>query len=146
MTELELSRVDLDALAGPLEDQSYDMSWWIDADTGEIWPWGLDGQDERDDPDGRPGAHPIEPVSSQQAYGDMEDFVDTVDDARAADLLARAMVGRGAFRRFRDTVDEFPDLGPRWRSFEQVRRRRRAVGWRVGCGLVGVSAGVGCDA
>ena len=37
------------------------------------------------------------------------DFTERVRDPRAHDLLERAIEGRGAFRRFRGTLFEFPE-------------------------------------
>jgi predicted nucleotidyltransferase len=66
----------------------------------------------------------------------MEDFVACVRDRRARDLLARAISGRGAFRRFKDTLFEFPELREQWFGFHEARMLRRAVGFLVDEGLV----------
>ena len=52
-----------------------------------------------------------------------------LDDAEFADLLARAISGRGAFRRFKDTLSERPDLMTRWYAFANDRQRGRARRW-----------------
>ena len=44
----------------------------------------------------------------------MEGFIDDLDDPQFAGLLARAISGRGAFRRSKDTLAERPDLMTRW--------------------------------
>ncbi|MDQ4095965.1 MAG: hypothetical protein M3174_07165 [Actinomycetota bacterium] len=36
-TLLDLSAVDFDTLAMALEDHSYDGSWWLDPEAGEVW-------------------------------------------------------------------------------------------------------------
>lgn len=41
---------------------------------------------------------------SRDAYQDMEDFIDALDDDNLAERLAIAISGRGAFRRFRDVL------------------------------------------
>jgi hypothetical protein len=42
--------------------------------------------------------------------------------------LARAIQGRGAFRRFRDELhEEYPDLLAAWYAFRDTRATRRAV-------------------
>lgn len=89
-------------------------SWFIDADSGDIWHWSSDyDDDEAFDPEQRRDARRIEPLPSRVGYGDMEDFVESVDDPRAADLLARAIAGRGAFRRFKDVRVESGAFGQR---------------------------------
>lgn len=138
---LELSKVNLDDVATALDDHSFDGNWWIDAATGEVWYWGVDTEGDSDfDPDKRPNARPIEPLSSRVGYGDMEDFIARVADRRAAELLQRAIAGRGAFRRFKDTLFEFPDLRERWFRFRDTRVQRRAIEFLVDEGLVDQAA------
>jgi len=67
----------------------------------------------------------------------MADFAAGVSDDRAARRLARAIQGRGAFRRFKDELhEEHPELLPAWYEFRDVRARRRAVEWLVDRSLV----------
>lgn len=134
---LELSAVDLGALAEALEDHSDMLQWFIDTTTGEVVPW----SDDMDEPGpDEAGARYIDPIPSHEAYRDMQEFVGRVPDRRAGDLLARAIEGRGAFRRFKDTLFEFPELRDSWFAFHDVRMRRRAIEWLVDCGLVEDSA------
>jgi predicted nucleotidyltransferase len=134
---LELSEVDLGALAEALEDHSDDTSWYLEP-SGAVVPW----CDELDEPSpDQSGAYYIDPIPSLEAYRDMQDFVAQVPDRRAFDLLARAIEGRGAFRRFKDTLFEFPELRQSWFDFHDVRMRRRAIEWLVDVKLVDDSAG-----
>ena len=124
---LELSAVDLGALAEALEDHSDETSWYLEP-SGAVVPW----CDEMDEPSpDESGARYIDPIGSHEAYRDMQDFVSQVPDRRAFDLLARAIEGRGAFRRFKDTLFEFPELRQSWFEFHDVRMRRRAIEWLV---------------
>jgi predicted nucleotidyltransferase len=43
--------------------------------------------------------------------------------------LERAIEGRGAFRRFKDTLFEYPELREAWFAFRDARARRHAVEW-----------------
>lgn len=133
---LDLSVVDLDDVATALEDHSHYGEWWIDGRTGEVWL-----RDERDDPsDLEPDAHPearsIEPLPSGVGYRDMEEFIARVSNRQAAHLLERAIAGRGAFRRFKDALFEFPELRDAWFNFRDTRMRRRAIEFLVNEGLV----------
>ena len=130
---LDISAVDLDALAEALEDHSDFIHWFIDPATGEVLAWS-DDMDEPSPEDA--GARYVEPVPSAEAYEDMQDFVARGPQRRAADLLARAIEGRGAFRRFKDTLFEFPELREAWFRFHDARMRRRAVEWLRDAGLV----------
>ena len=131
---LELSAVDLDALAQALEDHGDFTHWFVDPATGEVIPWSEDMDDEPN-PEDR-GALYVDPLPSFEAYGDMQAFVARVPERRAADLLARAIEGRGAFRRFKDTLFEFPALREAWFAFHDVRMSRRAIEWLVDAQLI----------
>src|SRR5919198_5740801 len=104
MTMLDLDRVDLSELCTALEDNSPEHSWWVDPRTGALEPWSDLGDDEHDEHPGERGLVAVEPIDSAEGYSDMRDFSARVPDARARDLLLRAIAGRGAFRRFKDTL------------------------------------------
>jgi predicted nucleotidyltransferase len=78
----------------------------------------------------------IDPLSSHESYADLEDFTALVRDPRARDLLERAIEGRGAFRRFKDTLFDFPELREAWFKFRDVRMERRALEWLADHGVV----------
>jgi predicted nucleotidyltransferase len=101
-------------------------------------PWS-DDEDEAS-PEGL-GALYVEPIPSFEAYEDLRDFVARVPDRRASDMLSRAIEGRGAFRRFKDTLFEFPELREAWFRFHDVRMRRRAIEWLVDHHVVEDAAG-----
>jgi hypothetical protein len=65
----------------------------------------------------------VGPEGSDQGYRDMEDFIATVDGAGRADRLGIAIDGRGAFRRFKDTIARWPEEQERWYRFSDERRR-----------------------
>jgi len=72
----------------------------------------------------------IDQLPSWVWYQDMADFAGTITDERAGRSLARAIQGKGAFRRFKDDLhDEYPDLLPAWYAFGNVRAKHRAVQW-----------------
>jgi hypothetical protein len=133
---LDLESVDLGDLANALEDHSFDHSWWLDPDTGEIVLWSDYSREQGEpEPEGR-GLIPIEPILSHEGYRDMEDFIALVRDLRARELLERAIEGRGAFRRFKDTLFEFPELRAAWFRFHDARMERRALEWLADEGMV----------
>jgi hypothetical protein len=125
---LDLDAVDLADLALALEDHSPHHSWWLDPSTGSVEPR-FSGSGPEQGGDGNQ-IH-VEPLPSSVGYGDMEDFVARVRDPRARHLLERAINGRGAFRRFKDTLLEYPQLRRAWFAFHDARGERRAIEWLV---------------
>lgn len=132
--------VDLEDLAGVLEGDPLLGGGRIDLRTGEVWPQSvfddaeLTGEldDDEDDDERWLG---VWCQGSRAGYRDMQQFIDTVADPRLADRLARAIRGRGAFRRFKDVLDDWPDLLEEWYAFADDRQRGRARAWLAGEGF-----------
>lgn len=139
---LDLEKVDLALICEALEDHSPDHGWWIDPRTGDVESRFESWSDAEDDEDLESrGLILIEPTPSDESYGDLEDFTARVRDHRARDLLERAISGRGAFRRFKDTLFEFPELRDAWFKFHDARMEQRALEWLLQEGLVDRAAG-----
>jgi predicted nucleotidyltransferase len=66
----------------------------------------------------------------------MEDFIALVPDRRTKEKLERAIEGRGAFRRFKDALVDFPELRAEWFTFLASRQRRGAIEWLEEQGLI----------
>lgn len=132
--------VDLEDLAMVLEGDPAQGGGRIDLTTGEVWPQavfddgGFEGLDEDDeDPDRWLYVHC---EGSRSAYRDMEWFISELDDSDVAERLDIAISGRGAFRRFKDTVADWPDLRARWFTFSGDRQRGRARAWLFAEGYI----------
>ncbi len=79
----------------------------------------------------------IDPLPSYVWYQDMADFAERVSDERVGRRLARAIQGKGAFRRFKDELhEEYPHLLPAWYAFRDTRARHRAVEWLADNSLI----------
>ena len=137
---LDLDELDLEEIALALGDQ-IDYEHWrlINPETGEIVFWtsdgGIDGQTpvDLDDLD----LLVIRPLPAYVWYQDMADFAEDISDERAGRRLARAIEGRGAFRRFKDELhEEYPHLLPAWYAFRDTRALRRAVEWLADNSLI----------
>jgi hypothetical protein len=72
---------------------------------------------------------PVPNRSSHEGYQDMEVFIETVADEHLAELLAVAIQGRGAFRRFKDVLLRYPEERERWFRFNDQRMRQRVLQW-----------------
>ena len=137
---LDLDSLDLEEIATALADQTdYEHHWLIDPDTGEIAFWTTDtGLNDQGPVDLEElDLVIIDPLPSWVWYQDMADFAEGITDERAGRRLARAIQGRGAFRRFKDELhEEHPDLLPAWYAFRDARARRRAVQWLADNSLI----------
>jgi hypothetical protein len=146
---LELSSLDLGEIAYALSSQSdYEHLFLIHSRTGEIVFWsadtGIDGKTRVDLDDLDPDLVPINPLPSYVGYNDMADFAEALTDERAGRRLARALQGKGAFRRFKDQLhEEYPELLPAWYAFSDARAQRRTVRWLAENSLVGDEAAEG---
>jgi hypothetical protein len=137
---LDLSRLDLEGIASALADQTdYEHRCLINPETGEVVFWtsdtGIDGQTPVDLDELELVS--IDPLPSYIWYQDMADFAQQISDEAAGRRLARAIQGKGVFRRFKAELhDEYPQLLPAWYAFRDARAHRRAVEWLADNSLV----------
>ena len=112
--------VDRDMLEIAMEDSDLANMHFLNLVTGEVVFFsehvGLSEEDERllEEIDGSDDYVAIERIPSHEAYQWMVDFVDEMvapADEHAAEKLSIALNGRGAFRRFKDTLHHIDD---RW--------------------------------
>ena len=82
-----------------------------------------------------PDLKKVTPVTTDVRYGIMSDFISMVDDITFAGKLRAAISGKGAFRRFRETVDEDDALRRRWLSYRTKRHYHIALDWIHKLGL-----------
>jgi len=82
-----------------------------------------------------PELRKVTPVTTEVRYAIMSDFIGMVDDIAFAGKLRSAISGKGAFRRFRETVDEDDALRRRWLSYRTKRHYHLALDWLHKLGL-----------
>lgn len=92
---------------------------WLDTATGEIH---VVNQPQ-------PGWLRIEAIPSREQYRMMERFIATVEIAALKEALQDAIVGKGAFRRFKDALGRFPDERKRWFAFRDALLHRYILDW-----------------
>ncbi|HEY1099731.1 MAG TPA: UPF0158 family protein [Myxococcota bacterium] len=91
----------------------------LDRKTGAI----VDGDGDNED------LIPIEAIPSREQYRMMERFIATVVNVPLRDALQDAIVGKGAFRRFKDAVGRHPDERKRWFAFRDALLHRFILDW-----------------
>src|SRR5215471_14680719 len=110
--------IDLDMLETAMEDSDLANRYFLNLVTGEVVFFsdylGLSDEDERlvEEIDGSNDYVAIERIPSHEAYQWMVDFVDELvapADEQAAEKLSIALNGKGAFRRFKDTLHGIND-------------------------------------
>jgi hypothetical protein len=118
-----------------MENSSYENEYYLDLETGEILFLSEYMDDEetvklREKIDDDPGRYePIPKAESHEEYEDMVDFIATVGNEHLAELLEVAINGRGAFRRFKDVLLNYPEERERWFKFKDEKMRERALEW-----------------
>ena len=123
--------IDVDMLEAAMEDADLAHRYFLNLVTGEVVFFsdylGLSDEDERlsEEIDGSNDYVAIERIPSHEAYQWMVDFVDEMvapADEPAAEKLSIALNGKGAFRRFKDTLHRLDD---RWlQAWYQWRSKR----------------------
>jgi hypothetical protein len=112
--------VDMYVLEAAMEDSDLATRYFLNLVTGEVVFFseyvGLSDEDERllEEIEGSDDYVAIERIPTHEAYQWMADFVNDMvarADEHAAELLSVALEGKGAFRRFKDTLHRVDD---RW--------------------------------
>jgi hypothetical protein len=129
---MNLSRLDLGAVSRALDDHDPDRDHFLDLADGSVWTFvfseATDETRERRDAVLRElGAAylRIPARSPQEAFEEVEDFVERVEDPAARQALFQAIEGKGAFRNFREALLELPEEHRRWRAQRKEASRRR---------------------
>ncbi|HEY7419692.1 MAG TPA: UPF0158 family protein, partial [Ktedonobacteraceae bacterium] len=103
--------IDSTMVEAAMEDASLENSYYLNLQTGEVvfhseWvDTPLESEQQREEIESSDSYVPIERIPSHEAYQWMEDFVAEIvapKDTQAAEKLSNALMGKGAFRRFKD--------------------------------------------
>lgn len=138
---LKALSVDLEQLASIRKGDPAYGGGRIDRHTGEVWHQVAVehareiGEEDENESDEAAQWLWVECEGSHAGYDDMEQFIDTVNDADQADRLVIAIHGRGPFRRFKDVLVRWPDELDRWHQFCEERQRGRARAWLASAGF-----------
>jgi len=126
--------IDLDMLETAMEDADLAHRYFLNLVTGEVIFFsdylGLSDEDESllEAIDGSKDYVAVERIPSHEAYQWMADFVDELvapADESVAEKLSIALDGKGAFRRFKDTLHRVDE---RWlQAWYQWRDKRLKV-------------------
>ncbi len=131
--------VDLEELSELLEAELGSDGGRLDLRTGEMWSASViensaDAGVFVPDFDDATRWRYVAPEGSDEGYRDMEAFIGGLGDPDQVDRLLIAIEGRGAFRRFKQTLARWPEEEHRWYRFSDERRRGRARAWLADAG------------
>ena len=125
-------KVKLTDIIDAIEMTNESSEYFLDMETGEIvWidEWAMD-QEEAEKTSERLDEHGFCRLPTQydiHEYSIMEEFIETLSGS-AYNRLARAIRGRGAFRRFKDDILEI-GIEQDWYDFLAVAYKHIAIEW-----------------
>jgi len=149
-------KVDAEDIAMIMENQDRLGSYYLDTETGEVISIPeelMSALEEGESCEGLPawelellpqakeifeGNERYEEIPtrpSHEAYDVMVEFVSDVKDGRMRSRLESALHGKGAFRRFRDTLREYPEVEKEWFKFKDERDKEMVKEWLESIGI-----------
>lgn len=72
---------------------------------------------------------------SFEAYNLMVEFTNTVKNRPLREKLNIALDGKGAFRRFKNVISDYPEEEKRWFAFKDKRMRDEVIEWLNNLGI-----------
>lgn len=124
-------RINIDTLHIALVWRDPESAYRLDLRTGEIFlhlPKNNPAEDEKieADPERYLTIHPIDPRHSYQAVAD---FVEFLPGDALRDELRKIILGKGAFRRFKDFIAQHPAEKELWLVFKEQREMAHVEQW-----------------
>jgi Uncharacterised protein family (UPF0158) len=132
--------INMRELCWALDDSSLTIDRYVDLETGDIVEQ-IEFDDIFYDENGEKLEDPvskmiednpdrfeyIDPLPSFESYKHMEAFIPTVQDTHLKELLAVAIDGKGAFRRFKGVLCRYPEEEYRWLRFKEQKMTNIAM-------------------
>ena len=153
-------KIDLEIIANAMEDTNRtEMDYYLDKETGEVlyvseevFRYAEEDEDNiREDlPDWqkedvklaqdilfkKPDRYICIPERpSYEGYNLMVEFTEKVEDESLREKLNIALDGKGAFRRFKNVIGDYPDYEKEWFKFRDERLNKKVVKWLNSIGI-----------
>jgi hypothetical protein len=150
---MNVSNLDIDAVTRALDDHDPDREHFLALEEGSVWTFVFseatdETRDSREAILAELGQTHLRIPSQtpQEAFEEIEDFVEGMEDPKIQDELFLALEKRGAFRNFREALLRHPEEHRRWRARRREASRRRLEAFLASLGLTewaGPTAGNG---
>jgi len=153
-------KVDLEMIANAMEDVArVDMEYYLDEETGEVIfiPEEVSRYVEEEDknlrkelPDWqkeivklaqeillkKPDRYIYIPEGpTWNGYDLMVEFAEMIEDELLREKLDIALDGKGAFRRFKNVIADYPDYREKWFKFRDEKMNKKVVEWLNSIGI-----------
>ena len=153
-------KADLETIANAMEDTDrMDMDYYLDKETGEVivlleemFRYAEEDQDKvrKDLPDWQkeqvklaqdilfknPDRYICIPKRpSYEGYNLMVEFAEKVEDELLREKLSIALDGKGAFRRFKNVIADYPDYREKWFKFRDEKMNKKVIEWLNSIGI-----------
>lgn len=73
---------------------------------------------------------------SYESYNLMVEFAGSVKDKSLREKLEIALDGKGAFRRFKNVISDYPEEEKRWFAFKDERLKQEVIDWLNSIGII----------
>jgi hypothetical protein len=140
---MNASQLDLNALSQALDDHDPDREHFLDLEAGSLWTFVFsEATDEARtryaEVAGAPGGSwvRIPSMTLQEAYEEIEDFVDSLPEGEVQDGLYRALERKGALRNFREAIMRLSEERQGWSAHRRQGSRRRLEAFLETNGIV----------
>lgn len=122
-------KIDLGELILGFNTRSDEAQYYLNTMTGDVFPVIDEAITGIPNPEVTGDCISVPSIPSYQGYSDMEAFIETVENQRLRGQLEVAIQGRGAFRRFKDVLLNFPEDRQKWFAFKDQQMRERVLDW-----------------
>jgi hypothetical protein len=128
-------KIDLSELELAFDNSSWEAEYYLDRETGDIILIGsmitdITGITQQiEDVSNRERYLQVPHADSREEHSNMERFAASVQDTALRQRLDVALKGKGAFRRFKDALLDYPSERERWFRFQADRVQQRILDW-----------------
>lgn len=131
-----MTRPSLEGVIQAMESQLDNIKYFYDRTTGEVVMISEEFGEAPEDLQRHGDRYIfIPPLSNNDRFQIMEDFVETVSNEDLQEELNMALIEKGAFQRFEETLQRYPHTAEQWRRFREETVKARAQQWFSGHGI-----------